>query len=310
MNKRVVTGIIFTAAMLLILVPAFRFPAVTAAFMYILAFFCTMEYARAILRKHPKISLPVMLGGTLITVTPVLAWLPYRGLREGWNLLTMADGPIDEYWRTDFVWLVFIALGVVLLFALIYSIVTVLVQVLQRGPAILPDSLASLSAIPYISFPFSFAIIFLFAVPNGYRWLLLAFILPWITDVAAYYAGTYFGRRKFLKFISPNKTLEGFFGGILGSIMFSLLYFIIFMRGPQPLKPGAGAVILYGFITGFVIGIVSQAGDWFASAIKRYTERKDFGKLLPGHGGLLDRMDSVLFSLPFILIISIFYSLF
>lgn len=69
-------------------------------------------------------------------------------------------------------------------------------------------------------------------------------------------------------------------------------------------------VIMYGVISGVVIGIVSQMGDWIASAIKRYTGRKDFGRLLPGHGGLLDRFDSVLTTVPAVLIIAIFYSLF
>jgi phosphatidate cytidylyltransferase len=110
--------------------------------------------------------------------------------------------------------------------------------------------------------------------------------------------------------ISPKKTVEGFVGGILGCTLISLLIFIIFMRGPAPLQSGAATVILYGVITGIVVGVVSQIGDWLASAIKRYAGRKDFGRLLPGHGGLLDRFDSVLTTLPFTLLISIFYSLF
>ncbi|MGI6545679.1 MAG: phosphatidate cytidylyltransferase [Fastidiosipilaceae bacterium] len=310
MNKRVVTGIVFAVAMAAIVVPSFRFPGITAGFLFIISFLCMMEYARALLRKHPQISLLITLGGSLITLAPLMAWLPYRTLREGWNLLTAKDGTIDKYWRTDFIWLVFIALGGILLFTIVYSFISFSAQVLRKGPGVIPDTILSLSGIFYISVPFALSMVFLFAVPNGFRWLILSFFLPWVVDIAAYYSGTYFGRKKFLAKISPQKTVEGFLGGILGSVLISLLFFIIFMRGPAPLQPGAGMVIMYGVISGVVIGIVSQMGDWIASAIKRYTGRKDFGRLLPGHGGLLDRFDSVLTTVPAVLIIAIFYSLF
>ncbi|MBE6737167.1 MAG: phosphatidate cytidylyltransferase [Ruminococcus sp.] len=124
---------------------------------------------------------------------------------------------------------------------------------------------------------------------------------PWCADSAAYFAGSFLGKRKLCPTISPNKTVEGAMGGIVGSVVGVMLAGIIFR------------FIVYSSITinfwallviGVFCSVVSIIGDLIFSVIKRDCGIKDYGSLMPGHGGLLDRIDSVLFCVPFVYFIS------
>lgn len=120
-------------------------------------------------------------------------------------------------------------------------------------------------------------------------WLLL--LCTWASDTFAYFAGRSFGKRKIVPTISPNKTLEGFVGGFIGCIATGIVYAAI-MNLP----------IQVGFIIALLVGIFAPFGDLFESKIKRTCGVKDSGLLLPGHGGVLDRFDSLLFSAPVVYI--------
>ena len=114
-----------------------------------------------------------------------------------------------------------------------------------------------------------------------------------ITDTAAYFVGVTLGRHKLLPKVSPKKTVEGGVGGVVGCTAVMLAFGLLV---PAPVRE---AVPWYHFlILGVLCGVVSQLGDWSASAIKRSAGIKDFGKLIPGHGGMLDRIDSILFVGP------------
>ena len=115
----------------------------------------------------------------------------------------------------------------------------------------------------------------------------------WGTDVFAFVVGKTLGKHKFCK-ISPNKTIEGCIGGILGSVIMNLVYTYIINAFFQTDISYFSIIII-----AIVLSIISQLGDWAASAIKRYVEIKDFSNLIPGHGGILDRIDSVIFIAPF-----------
>lgn len=146
----------------------------------------------------------------------------------------------------------------------------------------------------YSSFLLIFGVL-LFNKEQG-AWLLgFAFVGTMVTDIFCYFSGVLFGKHKIIPRISPKKTWEGSIGGFVFCIIFVLLYSFI-------VKSITGMVFpLYKTILiGVVIGIVGQIGDWSSSYIKRQLKIKDFGKLLPGHGGLLDRLDSLLIILPFI----------
>lgn len=131
------------------------------------------------------------------------------------------------------------------------------------------------------------ALVVIRAQPGGATWVLWMLLLVWGADIFAYFAGHRFGRRKLAPLVSPGKTWEGLLGGILGSTILAAL-----LLWPM----GAFAVGWLPVIV--VLGVVSVFGDLFESALKRSRGVKDSGSLVPGHGGALDRIDSVLAVLP------------
>jgi phosphatidate cytidylyltransferase len=119
------------------------------------------------------------------------------------------------------------------------------------------------------------------------------FIAAWASDVFAFMVGTRIGKHKFTK-ISPKKSVEGCIAGIIGADVVAVIYTLIINNGfNQGINIGL-AIVVVSLLT-----IIGQVGDVFASAIKRYCGIKDFSNLIPGHGGMLDRVDSVIFVIPF-----------
>jgi phosphatidate cytidylyltransferase len=116
---------------------------------------------------------------------------------------------------------------------------------------------------------------------NGLALLVWAFIVTWSTDIGAYFAGRSFGRRKLAPSISPNKTVEGLYGGIAAAGL---------LGGAWALTTGLGAALL---ALAPVLAVAAQAGDLFESGMKRRAGVKDSGTWLPGHGGALDRLDGL-----------------
>ncbi len=122
-------------------------------------------------------------------------------------------------------------------------------------------------------------------------WLLLSIGLIWLVDAGAYLVGTRFGKTAILSHLSPKKTLEGFLGGLFTGVLSGLLLGW-FLRDKLPeITPWMGTVL------GAIMGLLAFFGDALMSLIKRTAEIKDTGKLLPGHGGILDRLDSMLWAL-------------
>ncbi len=126
------------------------------------------------------------------------------------------------------------------------------------------------------------------ALPDGWQWLLLVFAVTWAFDIFGYFTGLAFGRTRMTPNLSPKKTVEGLAGGILAAATAAAAggYLI------------AGALDWTFILAGLLIGAAAQTGDLAASALKRFAGVKDSGRLLPGHGGVLDRFDSLLFSAP------------
>ena len=125
---------------------------------------------------------------------------------------------------------------------------------------------------------------------------MLALIIAWLADSGAYFVGTFLGKHKLCPRISPKKTVEGLIGGIACSVLFSLFAGWVY----QTAVLGDTAHVSYRTILAVsLIGApLSVVGDLFASLIKRRCNVKDFGNLFPGHGGMMDRFDSLLFVLP------------
>ncbi|RRR66588.1 MAG: phosphatidate cytidylyltransferase [Candidatus Viridilinea halotolerans] len=127
------------------------------------------------------------------------------------------------------------------------------------------------------------------AIPAGARWVFLVLAITWLQDTAAFFAGRAFGRHTMAPTLSPKKTWEGFAGGWLASILTALV--------AVPLL-GLPIGYLAAGLIGAIAGIAGPLGDLGESLIKRQIGVKDSGQLIPGHGGLLDRMDSLLFVGP------------
>lgn len=127
--------------------------------------------------------------------------------------------------------------------------------------------------------------------------LIMVFLVTWSTDTFAYAFGRLFGNRKLIVDISPNKTIAGAIAGLLGSVLVGSLFGLYLTY-----SKGLSYSLYHYTIIGFIGGILSQFGDISASWIKRSCDIKDFGRLLPGHGGLLDRFDSLIFTMPIIYI--------
>ncbi len=127
-----------------------------------------------------------------------------------------------------------------------------------------------------------------------YVWLI--YISSWMCDTSAYCVGKLLGKHKLAPVLSPKKSVEGSVGGVIGATLVSVL-FAWFCNRYTSL--GINATLIFAII-GFVGSLVSQVGDLTASAFKRNNDIKDYGKIIPGHGGILDRFDSVIFTAPMI----------
>lgn len=158
-------------------------------------------------------------------------------------------------------------------------------------------------------FGICYIVLFIMFIPliagkeNGKIYIWYIFIISWGTDIFAFLIGNTFklGKHTFSK-ISPKKSIEGCIAGIIGAVLLSLLYtFFVNKFATIPLIP-------YFVITvvAIVLSIVGQFGDFAASSIKRFVGIKDFSNLIPGHGGLLDRIDSLIFIAPFAYILLMF----
>ena len=123
---------------------------------------------------------------------------------------------------------------------------------------------------------------------DGKYLILVAVVGPWISDSGAYFTGRFFGRHPLFPNLSPKKTIEGGLGGVLLT-MIAVGYFTYYFLDFAPVEAA---------IWGLVISVLSQAGDLFESILKRILDLKDLGRALPGHGGILDRIDSLLFTAP------------
>jgi len=125
--------------------------------------------------------------------------------------------------------------------------------------------------------------------------ILIAVVGPWISDSGAYFAGRFFGRHLLFPSLSPKKTVEGGLGGLLLTVLVvaPVAYLLLDFGLPKSLLIGA------------VVSVASQAGDLFESSLKRILDVKDLGTFLPGHGGVLDRVDSLLFTAPAVYYVSL-----
>lgn len=171
-------------------------------------------------------------------------------------------------------------------FLILMSLIMLSYTVMSKNRFNFVDAAFCMLAVAYVGIGFMY---FYETRNNGLIYILFALLIVWVTDTGAYIFGRLFGKNKLWPEISPNKTIEGFVGGILSSTIIAIIFSINYDM-PLPMLP----LILVTWL----FSMFGQLGDLVESALKRHFDVKDSGNLLPGHGGILDRFDSFIFVLP------------
>lgn len=273
MKQRIITGAIFTVVVLALIVPAYFWPVVILAFTAIVSILAIYELIKAAKVKESGLSVPVTALGGMLGFLPIIMWLTDRSPTQGFSLYA--------------------------LFTLIYCFVTTMLPpILKEQPESIKAGFASSLIILYVSFPMACVHVMVFLIPKGWFFFVIGLFAPWISDVFAYFTGSFFGKHKIVPHISPKKTWEGCIGGAVFCSILTALFFAFVMVDVIEVNMPFVVFVTLAAVFGFILSVVSQLGDWMASSIKRMIGIKDFGKLMPGHGGIMDRFDSAFFTLP------------
>lgn len=196
-------------------------------------------------------------------------------------IFSIASPFIIRYELIDFVPIIFIFIAFYLLY--LFALI-----VWSKGNLPFGEIMALFATLSYIIAAILSIMYIRFFVENGKYLYFLVFIGAWITDIFAYFTGYLFGKHKLIEAVSPKKTIEGSIGGIVFCAIGYAIFGIVVERFFN-----ADANIIFLVISGVVISVVSQIGDLIMSVIKRHYKIKDYGKIFPGHGGMLDRFDSI-----------------
>lgn len=206
---------------------------------------------------------------------------------------------IVEYEKEN-VYSYFLALFAVIAFGFMFYLMCL--AVVSKGKKTISDMMLTFAATMYITVGFASVVmindISYGEVNHGRYMCILIFIGAWLPDIAAYFFGKMLGKHKLIPDVSPKKTVEGAVAGVLaGGLAFAVFGFVIGQIGFG--TPRYVELV----ITGICVAVVSIFGDLIASLIKRQYGIKDYGKVFPGHGGVLDRFDSIIAISPFLLMI-------
>lgn len=173
------------------------------------------------------------------------------------------------------------SLGILILFSLLFM------ESMLSGMRIRSEKIA-LCLLGALIIPYIYSgVVRILATEYGRWYVTVPFLIAFAADSGGFFVGKYFGSHKMAPRISPNKTWEGLLGGIIASVITMFVFTLIFKQGTQ-LRVSYVVALLYGFIG----GLTAAFGDLCFSVIKRQTGIKDYGTILPGHGGILDRFDS------------------
>lgn len=238
--------------------------------------------------------LPIV--SALLAVTAIYELLKCMGLHRHILLTAFVCAlaavlPIYTIWYADRGHC--LALGVVLVVALIEVLFAY--AVFGRGRIRFEEVAQVLTVFVYIVFGCT-AWPLLRAMEYGKYLFVLVFVASWITDTFAYFTGYFLGRHKLIPEISPKKTVEGSVGGIV----FCVLGFVLFGVIVHAIEPAASPNYIALIACGLISSVISQIGDLIASLIKREHGVKDYGRLFPGHGGVMDRFDSFFAVVPIV----------
>lgn len=276
MKTRLITsGIAIVLALTIIILGSFFSIVVTIALSLVSLILCGEFLSARKLNKNLRLFLPCLIFSFLIPLMSYLNWTP----------------PADNVRYIPYFLFVF---GMFVMSVVNYRTVR------------MDDLMFAVTGVSVITISLSILNILVWTDPSHAAfWIIICLGIPWIADSAAYFAGSYLGKHKLCPNISPHKTVEGAVGGILGGTLSGLLFGVIFQLIYGDVTIYYGVLLLLGVIN----SVISIFGDLTFSIIKRGCHIKDFGSIMPGHGGLLDRFDSVLFCIPVVFILSQFFYL-
>lgn len=241
----------------------------------------------------------VLLIGDKIVVDIALSIIALLGMNEYLNAISKVSKPVKwiSYLSCLSIAIIHIVPQELLNMVVTLSVPTILIILFAQVIATemktsFKDIAYTFLGIFYVVF-FIMFVAFIDGMPNGKILIWYAIFAAWGTDIFAYIIGKYFGKHKFSK-VSPKKSIEGCIGGTVGALIMMLVYTYV-------ANTYWGVNYSYLFIAGIgiILSLVGQIGDFAASSIKRYVDIKDFSNLIPGHGGMLDRIDSLIFLAPF-----------
>ena len=182
-------------------------------------------------------------------------------------------------------------------FQLLVMLVLLTLTVVAHNKVSPMDCAVTLMGAFYVPFLFSFFVLIRNMEDDGLALFIIGILGAVAADTVALITGLLWGKKKLIPAISPKKTVAGSIGSVVGSTVAVTIYGLILHYTNAMTYPVS---VLHFAVLGLLMGVSSQIGDLSASAIKRYCGIKDFGKLIPGHGGILDRFDSMLFNLPIV----------
>ncbi len=228
-----------------------------------------------------------------------LAFIAYLSMNEYFNAVSKISNPVRWVGYVSCVGIALIHLVPMEYLRLVVTILPPIVFLVLFAQVIATDMKTSFKDICYTFFGIIYIVFFMMFIafidgmPDGAILVWYAIIAAWGTDIFAFFVGKAIGKHKFSK-VSPKKSVEGCIGGTIGAIALFLLYTFVVNTY---FGMNYSYLVMSGI--GLVLSLIGQIGDFAASSIKRFVDIKDYSNLIPGHGGMLDRIDSLLFLAPF-----------
>lgn len=286
MVKRIVSAIIGIAVLIgLLLCPYTIVLAVAAAALSALAVW-------ELLYNTGKVkNLVQVIGGMLFSAAGVfLMYLVRKTLTEK---LLLVDGEVRQL------------MVILLALPILYGLYTAIVYLCNSKKISINDACYGYLLTIYPTVGFGCMVMLREMMSHGLWLLILLLMIAWVSDTGAYFIGTFLGKHKMAPVISPKKSWEGFFGGWIISVLCAYGLFALRFHVDNSYGEGLFYTMYLYLPVVFILAPLSVVGDLLASAIKRKCGIKDFGNIMPGHGGVMDRFDSVLFIAPILYLIAV-----
>jgi phosphatidate cytidylyltransferase len=276
MKKRIFWGVLFAAAALVVIKLGSLSYTLTIGLLTVLAI---LEYVELMKKQNFRPQTEIIIVSSLLLLFFIYCkCFPIPGF------------PLLDQLSTE---------GLFALMLIIVFFTTLTLEVMRGNPDQgLVNAAVNLFGTVYIGFMFAYILLLRF-IPDGFFYLLFTVGVTWLNDSVAYFVGVNFGKHKLAPQISPRKSIEGSIGGIAGGLLAAVILGIYFQKPVPPL-----------LVVAFLVVIAGQFGDLVESIIKRNAGVKDSGTFLPGHGGILDRLDSMLFTGPVVYYLASYLPLF